>query len=66
MIGSSYNEAEATTKSLVEEFKLGKVRLFQLLCNSVDPLVKSAIITGQEWSAKYAVETAESFLKMKE
>ena len=57
------------TKSLVEEFKLGKARLFQMLRDSVDPLVKSAqpaIITGRKWNAKHAVETAESSLKMKE
>ena len=58
-----------STKSLVEEFKLGKAQLFQMLRNSMDPLVKSAqpaIITGQKWDTKYAVETAESSLKMKE
>ena len=58
-----------TMKSLVEEFKLGTVRFFQVLCDSVDPLVKSAqsaIITGRKWDTKYAVETAESSLKMKE
>ena len=36
---------------------------------SMDPLVKSekpAIITGRKWDAKYAVEMAESSLKMKE
>ena len=57
------------TKSLVEEFKLGKARLFQmLLFDSVDPLVKRAqpaIITGRKWNAKHAVETVESSLKMK-
>ena len=40
-----------------------------MLCDSVDPLVKSAqpaIITGQKWNAKHAVEMAESSLKMKE
>ena len=40
-----------------------------MLCDSVDPLVKSAqpaIITGRRWNAKYAVEAAESSLKMKE
>ena len=57
------------TKSPVEEFKLGKARLFQMLRESVDPLVKSAqpaIITGQKWNMKHAVETAKSSLKMKE
>ena len=40
-----------------------------MLRHSVDPLVKSAqpaITTGRKWDAKYAVETAESSLKMKE
>ena len=40
-----------------------------MLRDSVDPQVKSAlpvIITGRKWDAKYAVETAESSLKMKE
>ena len=40
-----------------------------MLCDSVDPLVKSAqpaIITARKWNAEYAVETAESSLKMKE
>ena len=40
-----------------------------MLRYTVDPLVKSAqpaIITGRKWDAKYAVETAESPLKMKE
>ena len=27
--------------------------------------VQLAIITGRKWNAKYAVETAESYLKMK-
>ena len=39
-----------------------------MLRDSVDPLVKStqpAIITGQKWDTKYAVEMAESSLKMK-
>ena len=66
---SSSTKLTLPTKSLVEEFKLGKARLFQMLRDSVDPLVKSAqpdIITGGKWDAKYAVETAESSLKMKE
>ena len=40
-----------------------------MLCDSMDPLVKSvqpAITTDWKWDAKYAVETAESSLKMKE
>ena len=66
---SSSTKLKLPTKSLVEEFKLGKARLFQMLRDSVDPLVKRAqpaIITGRKWNAKHAVETAESSLKMKE
>ena len=66
---SSLTKLEQPTKSLVEEFKLDKAWLFQMLCDSVDPLVKSAqpaIITGQKCNTKYAVETTESSLKMKE
>ena len=57
------------TLSLVEEFKLGKAQLFQMLRDFQDPLVKNvqpSIITGQKWKAKRAVENAESALKMKE
>ena len=66
---SSSTKLKLPTKSLVEEFKLGKVRLFQMPHDSVDPLVKGAqpvIIIGRKWNAKYAVEAAESSLKMKE
>ena len=66
---SSLTKLKLLTKSLFEEFKLNKARLFQMLRDSVDPLVKSAqpaIITGRKWNAKHAVETAESSLKMKE
>ena len=54
---------------LVEEFKLGKAQLFQMLCNSRDPLVKNAqpsIITGRKRKSKLAVENAESAVKIKE
>ena len=66
---SSSTKLKLPTKSLVEEFKLGKAQLFQMQQNSMDPLLKSAqpaIITGRKWDAKSALETAESFLKMKE
>ena len=66
---SSSTKLKLPTKSLVEEFKLGKARLFQMLRGCEDPLVKSgqpAIITGRKWNAKHAVETAESSLKIKE
>ena len=57
------------TLSLVEEFKLGKALLFQMLRDSRDPLVKKVqpcVITDRKWMAKIAVENAESALKMKE
>ena len=66
---SSSTKLKLLTKSLVEEFELCKARLFQMLRDSVGPLEKSAQpakITGRKWNGKYAVETAESFLKMKE
>ena len=47
--------------SLVEEFKLGKARLFQMLCDSKDPLVKNArpsVITSWKSKAKMAMENA--------
>ena len=65
---SSSMKLKLPTKSLVEEFKLGKVWFFQLLCDSMDPLVKSAQpaeITSQKWDGKYVVGMAESFLKWK-
>ena len=65
---SSSTKLKQPTKSLVEEFKLGKPRLFQMLRDFVDPLMKSAqpaMITGRKWNAKYAVETAKSSLKTK-
>ena len=66
---SSSTKLKLPTLSLVEEFKLGKARLFQLLRDSHDPLVKNAqpsVITSQKWKAKVAVENAESALRMKE
>ena len=55
--------------SLVEEYKLGKAGLFQMLRDSRNPLGKNAqlsVITGQKWKAKSLVENAKSALKMKE
>ena len=48
---SSSTKLKLPSKSLVEEFKLGKARLNQMLRDSADPLVKSAqpaIITDQK------------------
>ena len=65
---SSSMKLKLLTLSL-EEFKLGKAWLFQMLCNSHDPLVKNAqlsIITGWKWKTKIAVENAGLALKIKE
>ena len=56
------------TVSLVEEFRLYKARLFQMLRDSRDPLVKNSqlsVITGQKWKAKIAIENRVLALKMK-
>ena len=66
---SSSTKLKLPTLSLVEEYKLGKVRLFQMLHDSRDPQVKNAqpsVITGRKWKAKIAVENDESALRMKE
>ena len=66
---SSSTKLKIPTLSLVEEYKFGKARLFQMLRDSCDPLVKNAqpsVITGRKWKAKIAVENAESALRMKE
>ena len=66
---SSSTKLKLPTLSLVEEYKLGKARLFQMLRDARDPLVKNAqpaMITGRKWKAKKAVENAESALRMKE
>ena len=63
------NKTKTPKLSLVEEYKLGKERLFQMLCDSRDPLVKNAqpsVITGWKWKAKVVVENAELPLRMKE
>ena len=66
---SSSTKLKLPTLSLVEEYKLGKARLFQILRDSRDPLVKNvqpSVINGRKWKAKITVENAESVLKMKE
>ena len=68
-LNRSSTKLKLPTLSLVEEFKLGKARLFQILRDSRDQQVKNAqpsIITGRKWKAKVAVENAESVLKKKE
>ena len=66
---SSSTKLKLPTLSLVEEYKLGKAQLFQMLRDSRDPLVKNVqpfVTTGRKWKAKIAVENAESALRMKE
>ena len=66
---SSSTKLKLPTLSLVQEYKLGKTWLFQMLHDSGDPLVKNAqpsMITGRKWKAKIAVENAEPALRMKE
>ena len=55
--------------SLVEEYRLGKARLFQMLRDSRNPLGKNtqpSVITDPKWKVKIAVENVESALRMKE
>ena len=55
--------------SLVEEYKLGKAQLFQMLRDTRDPLVKNTkpfVITGRKCKAKITVDNAESALTMTE
>ena len=66
---SSSTKLKLPTLSLVEEYKLGKACLFQMVGDSRDPLGKNtqpSVITGRKWKAKIAVENAESALRMKE
>lgn len=64
---SSSRKLKLPTLSLVEEYKVGKSQLFQMLDNSCNPPVNAqhSIITGQKWKAKQAIENAELVLKMK-
>ena len=64
---SSSTKLKLPTLSLVEEYKLWKARLFQILRDSRDPLVKNArpsVITCRKWKSKLAVENTESALRM--
>ena len=66
---SSSTKLKFPTLSLVEEYKLGKVQLFQMLHDSHDPLLKNtqpSMITSRKWKAKIAVKNAESALRMKD
>ena len=66
---SSSTKLNLPTLSLVEEYRLGKAWLFQMLQDSRDPLVKNAqpsVINGRKWKVKIAVENAKSALRIKE
>ena len=66
---SPSTKVKLPTLLLVEEYKLGKARLCQMMRDSRDPLVKNAqpsVITGRKWKAKISVENAESALRLKE
>ena len=66
---SSSTKLKLLMLSLVEEYKFGKVQLFQMLRDSSELQEKNAqssVITGRKWMAKIAVENAELALKMKE
>ncbi|RUS73564.1 hypothetical protein EGW08_018655 [Elysia chlorotica] len=56
-------------KSILEEYKCGKARLFSMLEDSDDPVVKTvqpSIKTGRKWKAVTAVDQAKECLKIKE
>ena len=60
---SSSTKLKLPALSLVEEFEFGKARLFQMLRDSRDPLVKNtqpSVIAGRKWKAKITAENAES------
>ena len=54
--------------SLVEEFKIGKVRLHMMMKNSADEIIRKAypeIKSGSKWSAVKAAQEAECSLRIK-
>ncbi|GFO37481.1 reverse transcriptase [Plakobranchus ocellatus] len=56
-------------KSILEEYKCGKVRLLTMLEESDDPVVKTVqpcLKTGRKWKVTEAVDEAKECLKMKE
>ncbi|RUS85859.1 hypothetical protein EGW08_006411 [Elysia chlorotica] len=56
-------------KSILEEYKCGKARLFSMLEDSDDLVVKTvqpSIKTGRKWKAVTAVDQAKECLKIKE
>ena len=66
---SSSTKLKLPTLSHVEEYKLRKAWLVQMLNDSRDPLMKNAqpsVITGRKWKAKIAIENVDSALRMQE
>ncbi|GFR83965.1 polyprotein [Elysia marginata] len=56
-------------KSILEEYKCGKVRFVTTLKDSDDPVVKTAqpsINTGKKWKVAEAIDEAKEWLKMRE
>ncbi|GFO06784.1 polyprotein [Plakobranchus ocellatus] len=55
-------------KSILEEYKCGKVRLLTMLEASDDPVVKTvqpSLKTGRKWKVTEAVDEAKECLKIK-
>ncbi|GFR94323.1 polyprotein [Elysia marginata] len=56
-------------KSILEEYKCGKVRLVTMLEDSDDPAVKTVqppLKTGRKWKVTEDIDEAKECLKMKE
>ena len=66
---SSSSKLELPLSSIVEEFKVGKARLFMMLRDSADQVIHDAppdIITGKKWAASEEVANATQELQVKE
>jgi hypothetical protein len=56
-------------KSIMEQYKVGKVKFALMLQNSTDPAgrdVAPTIKTGRKWQVRRAAEEAQSILQQKE
>ena len=66
---SSTAKVTLPTTSLVEEFKVAKARVFLMMRDSSDPVIRTAqpeISSGKKWEVANGVEEAESRLRLKE
>ena len=66
---STSTKLQLPTTSLVEDFQRGKARMLLMLHESADQVIRDAqpeIKTGRKWSARAAVDEAESNLRTKE